>query len=66
MLQVNPDALAVAQQLDDERMNFGSRGPLHGIPILVKDNIVTQDRLDVSAGSYALLGAKPANESSTI
>ena len=66
MLQVNPDALAVAQQLDDERMNFGSRGPLHGIPILVKDDIVTQDRLDVSAGSYALLGAKPANESSTI
>jgi len=45
---------------------LGSRGPLHGIPILVKDNIVTQDRLDVSAGSYAVLGVKPANESSTI
>jgi amidase len=66
VLQVNPDALAAAQQLDEERVRSGSRGPLHGIPILVKDNIATNDRLDVSAGSYALLGAKPANESSTI
>lgn len=40
--------------------------PLHGIPILVKDNIATKDKLDVSAGSYALLGAKPAVESSLI
>ena len=40
--------------------------PLHGIPILVKDNIATKDKLDVSAGSYALLGAKPATESSLI
>jgi amidase len=40
--------------------------PLHGIPILVKDNIVTKDKLDASAGSYALLGAKPAVESSVI
>jgi len=40
--------------------------PLHGIPILVKDNIATRDELDVSAGSYALLGAKPATESSVI
>ncbi len=40
--------------------------PLHGIPLLVKDNIVTQDELDASAGSYALLGAKPAVESSVI
>lgn len=66
VLQVNPDALAVAQQLDEERGTSGCRGPLHGIPILVKDNIATKDRLDVSAGSYALLGAKPTNESSTI
>jgi amidase len=66
VLQTNPDALAAAQQLDEERMRSGSRGPLHGIPILVKDNIATKDRLDASAGSYALLGAKPANESSTI
>jgi amidase len=40
--------------------------PLHGIPLLVKDNIATQDKLDVSAGSYVLLGAKPAVESSVI
>ena len=40
--------------------------PLHGIPILVKDNIATKDRLDVSAGSDALLGSRPANESSLI
>ncbi len=40
--------------------------PLHGIPLLVKDNIVTQDNLDASAGSYALLGAKPPFESSVI
>jgi amidase len=58
--------LAAAQQLDEERVRSGNRGPLHGIPILVNDDIVTKDRLDVSTGSYALLGAKPANESSTI
>jgi amidase len=40
--------------------------PLHGLPILVKDNIATKDRLDVSAGSYALLGSKPATESSVV
>ncbi|OTA54812.1 amidase [Hypoxylon sp. EC38] len=66
VLQVNPDALLIAQKLDDERVSQGSRGPLHGIPILVKDNIATGDKLDVSAGSYALLGAKPATESSVI
>jgi amidase len=66
VLQVNSDTLAAAQQLDEGRVRSPSRGPLHGIPILVKDNIATKDRLDVSAGSYALLGAKPANESSTV
>ncbi|KAK3332679.1 glutamyl-tRNA amidotransferase subunit A [Cercophora scortea] len=66
VLQINPDALTVAQQLDEERVRFRGRGPLHGIPILVKDNVATKDKLDVSAGSYALLGAKPAVESSVI
>ncbi|OTA87936.1 hypothetical protein M434DRAFT_399238 [Hypoxylon sp. CO27-5] len=66
VLQVNPDALIIAQKLDDERVSHGPRGPLHGIPILVKDNIATEDNLDVSAGSYALLGAKPATESSVV
>ncbi|KAI1281196.1 amidase signature enzyme [Xylaria sp. FL0933] len=66
VLQLNPDALSVALVLDQERSQNGSRGPLHGIPILVKDNIATKDQLDVSAGSYALLGAKPLVESSVI
>ncbi|KAK3682879.1 glutamyl-tRNA amidotransferase subunit A [Podospora appendiculata] len=70
VLQINPDALIVAQQQDDERVRLGNngrgRGPLHGVPILVKDNVATKDNLDVSAGSLALLGAKPAVESSVI
>ncbi|KAK4445842.1 amidase signature enzyme [Podospora aff. communis PSN243] len=66
VLQINPDALSAAQKLDEERKTGTSRGPLHGIPILVKDNIVTADNLDASAGSFALLGAKPSNESSLI
>ncbi|KAI1418797.1 amidase signature domain-containing protein [Xylaria sp. FL1777] len=66
VLQLNPDALSVALALDQERREKGSRGPLHGIPILVKDNIATKDKLDVSAGSYVLLGAKPVVESSVV
>lgn len=66
VLQLNPDALSLALALDQERREKGSRGPLHGIPILVKDNIATKDNLDVSAGSYALLGAKPIVESSVV
>ncbi|KAF2259246.1 amidase signature enzyme [Lojkania enalia] len=67
VLQVNPDALSVAQQLDEERVRSGSRGRLHGIPLLIKDNIATKDKsLDASSGSYTLLGAKPAMESSLI
>ena len=47
---------------------FGTKlsRPLHGVPILVKDNIVTNDKMEATAGSYALLGAKPAQESSLI
>ncbi|KAI1737184.1 putative amidase [Xylaria scruposa] len=66
VLQVNPEAVITAQHLDEERARSGRRGPLHGIPILVKDNIVTKDELDASAGSYALLGAKPSSESSLV
>jgi len=54
VLEVNPDALAQAAQLDAERAETGSRGPLHGIPILLKDNIGTADRMHTSAGSLAL------------
>ncbi|KAJ8132150.1 hypothetical protein O1611_g1472 [Lasiodiplodia mahajangana] len=66
VLQINPEAANVARNLDEERQRSGRRGPLHGIPVLVKDNIVTKDKLDASAGSYALLGAKPSVESSVI
>lgn len=54
ILELNPDALAIADGLDAERASKGARGPLHGIPILVKDNIGTSDRLHTSAGSLAL------------
>jgi amidase len=54
ILELNPDALTIADALDAERAAKGPRGPLHGIPILVKDNIGTRDRMHTSAGSLAL------------
>jgi len=54
MLETNPDALAIAEQLDAERREKGPRGPLHGIPVLLKDNIDTGDRMLTTAGSLAL------------
>ena len=54
VLEVNPQALETAEALDRERASSGSRGPLHGIPIFLKDNIATADRLHTSAGSIAL------------
>jgi amidase len=54
VLEVNPDALDIATALDRERAERGARGPLHGIPVLLKDNIATADRLHTSAGSLAL------------
>src|SRR2546422_3866432 len=59
VIEVNPDALRIAQELDAERKTKGPRGPLHGIPVLVKDNVATADRMATTAGSLALLGAKP-------
>lgn len=52
--ELNPDALAIAESLDREREVSGSRGPLHGIPVLIKDNIATQDKMHTSAGALAL------------
>jgi amidase len=56
VLQINPDALGIAAELDRERRSGGPRAPLHGVPILVKDNIETQDRMMTTAGSLALEG----------
>ncbi|GME28922.1 putative glutamyl-tRNA amidotransferase subunit a protein [Neofusicoccum parvum] len=58
VIELNPDAVQIARQLDAERGNGTSRGPLHGIPILIKNNIATKDQMNNTAGSYALLGAK--------
>ena len=57
VLELNPDALAIAQALDQERKAKGPRGPFHGIPVLIKDNIDTHDRLCTTAGSLALAGS---------
>jgi amidase len=58
VIELNPDAPAIADQLDRERMTTGPRGPLHGIPILLKDNIATADRMSTTAGSLALDGVR--------
>ncbi|HEU4643540.1 MAG TPA: amidase [Gemmatimonadaceae bacterium] len=57
MLDLNPEALAIADQLDAERKAKGPRGPLHGIPVLLKDNIATADKMTTTAGSRALAGS---------
>ncbi|KAF2744890.1 amidase signature enzyme [Sporormia fimetaria CBS 119925] len=56
--EINPDARDIAKELDEERKCGRSRGPLHGIPIMIKNNIATADKMNNTAGSYALLGAK--------
>lgn len=65
IIQLNPDARRIAAQLDEERRRHGPRGPLHGIPILLKDNIDTGDRQQTTAGSLALAGA-PALQDATV
>src|SRR2546429_2276240 len=62
VLETNPDALAQAAALDAERKAKGPRGPLHGIPILVKDNVATRDRMQSTAGSLALVGVGPPRD----
>jgi len=63
VIEVNPDALANAEALDKERKDKGVRGPMHGIPVLIKDNIDTADRMQTTAGSLALEGSKVAEDS---
>ena len=57
MLELNPNALAIAQNLDDERAAGQVRGALHGIPFLIKDNIASKDKMQTTAGSLALVGS---------
>src|SRR5438477_11683645 len=62
IIEVNPDALTIADALDAERKAKGPRGPLHGIPVLLKDNIGTHDRMTTTAGSLALEGSIPPRD----
>jgi amidase len=63
IIEMNPDASSIADELDRERKAKGARGPLHGIPVLIKDNIDTADRMMTTAGSLALVGSKPPKDS---
>jgi amidase len=62
VIELNPDALSIAAALDAERRSKGPRGPLHGIPVLIKDNLDTADRMMTTAGSLALEGYTPAQD----
>ena len=62
VIEINPDALAAAESLDRERKAGRLRGPLHGIPVLVKDNFDTADRMRTTAGSLALAEARPPRD----
>lgn len=59
VIEINPDAIAIATSLDQERTSKGPRGPLHGIPVLIKDNIDTSDKMSTTAGSLTLVGPAP-------
>jgi amidase len=62
VIETNPDALSIADALDRERKAGRVRGPLHGVPVLIKDNIDTADRMKTTAGSLALVGATPRRD----
>jgi len=63
IIQVNPDAITIAEQLDNELKDGNSRGAMHGIPVIIKDNIDTHDNMFTTAGSRALKGSKPLQDS---
>jgi amidase len=63
VIETNPDAVAIAEALDGERRDGRVRGPLHGVPILLKDNIATHDKTTTTAGSLALEGSIPPEDS---
>jgi amidase len=62
VIEPNPDALSIADALDAERRAKGPRGPLHGVPVLLKDNVDTADRTATTAGSLALEGSRPRQD----
>ena len=62
VIELNPEATAIADALDDEMRTRGPRGPLHGIPVLLKDSIDTADRMLTTAGSLALIGSRPRRD----
>ncbi len=62
IIEINPEALRIARALDAERAGNESRGPMHGIPVVLKANIDTADQMDTTAGSIALLGHRPDND----
>jgi amidase len=66
LIEVNPEAVEIAAALDKERASARLRGPLHGIPILLKDNIDTADSLHTTAGSLALIGSRPAQDATVV
>ncbi len=66
VIELNPDAIAIAKALDAERKAGRVRGPLHGLPVLVKDNIATSDRMSTSAGSLALAGIRAPRDAHVI
>ncbi|WP_299696088.1 amidase [Hydrocarboniphaga sp.] len=66
VIELNPDADAIAAALDAERLQTGARGPLHGIPLLLKDNIDTADRMLTTAGSLALLDSHPSTDAALV
>ena len=63
IIEVNPDAIQIAESLDEELKAGNSRGPMHGIPVILKDNIDTHDNMATTAGSRALMGSHPLQDS---
>ena len=66
VIETNPDAEKIAADLDLERAQGSLRGPLHGVPVLVKDNIATKDKMQTTAGSWALLGSEVPRDANVV